>query len=80
MSKDLKDIGYALTALVPGVSTIAGLEKATDVPAAPATTTETEMPTVDSEQAALAKRRSVATQRARSGRASTILTNKETLG
>lgn len=80
MSKDLKNIGYALTALVPGAETVLGVKKATEaVPAAPVEETP-EMPTVDSEQAAAAKKRSAAAQRTRSGRASTILTDKETLG
>jgi hypothetical protein len=82
MSDELSDLHYSLTALDPiggALDKALGIEKF-EPPAAAPKKKKRKMPVVDEEQAAVARRRSVATQRARSGRASTILTNRESLG
>jgi|32_taG_2_1085360.scaffolds.fasta_scaffold70864_2 hypothetical protein len=62
---------------IPGVDLLNDMFKSPKYPQLPP---EKVMPKNDEEARKKARRRSIARQRARSGRASTMLTNKETLG
>ena len=70
-------MGGAVKKVVKSVSGILGAGGAPKIPQPPKPKV---MPSPDDDAAKLAKRRSIATQVKRGGRASTILTDKETLG
>ena len=72
MSKVIKKVVKASTGILGGLGG--------ETPKMPAQEKAKVMPSPDDEAANLARRKSIATQRKKGGRASTILTNTETLG
>ena len=72
----VKSVKKLVTGVVGGVTSLLGMEKPKlpDDPEAPVVEPVTPMPLPDDAARKAAKRRSIATQQARRGRASTILT------